>query len=108
MGCERMDGMTPEELLAWANGLGICELMLCEDDARGEIVCERGNARISLEFGRYAMREKRGARFVAVNARVGMSGRSRPCDTLEEARHMLDVWAGWAGLRSEAMQLSMF
>lgn len=54
------------------------------------------------------MREKEGARFVAVNARVGMSGRSRPCDTLEEARHMLDVWADWAGLRSEAMQLTMF
>lgn len=108
MGCERMEGMTPEELLAWANGLGICEFRPCKDAARGEIVCERGNARISLEFGRYAMREKRGARFVAVNARVGMSGRSRPCDTLEEARHMLDVWADWAGLRSEAMQLTMF
>ena len=52
--------------------------------------------------------EERRARFIAVNARVGMSGRSRPCDTLEEARHMLDVWAGWAGLRSEAMQLTMF
>ena len=108
MGCERMDGMTPEELLAWANGLGICEFRSCKDAASGEIVCERGNARISLEFGRYAMREKEGARFVAVNARVGMSGRSRPCDTLEEARHMLDVWADWAGLRSEAMQLTMF
>lgn len=103
-----MEGMTPEELLAWANGLGICEFIPCKDDARGEIVCERGNARISLEFGRYAMREKEGARFVAVNARVGMSGRSRPCDTLEEARHMLDAWADWAGLRSEAMQLTMF
>ena len=103
-----MEGMTQEELLAWANGLGICEFVPCKDAARGEIVCERGDARISLEFGRYAMREKRGARFVAVNARVGMSGGSRPCDTLEEARHMLDVWAGWAGLRSEAMQLSMF
>ena len=103
-----MEEMTPEELLAWANGLGICEFMPCKDAARGEIVCERGNARISLEFGRYAMREKRGARFIAVNARVGMSGRSRPCDTLEEARHMLDAWADWAGLRSEVMQLTMF
>ena len=54
------------------------------------------------------MREKEGARFVAVNARVGMSGRSWPCDTLEEARHILGIWADWAGLRSEAMQLSMF
>lgn len=102
-----MDGMTPEELLAWANGLGICEFRPCHA-ARGEIACERGDARISLEFGRYAMREKEGARFVAVNARVGMSGRSWPCDTLEEARHILGIWADWAGLRSEAMQLSMF
>lgn len=103
-----MEGMTPEELLAWANGLGICEFRPCAGDARGAVACERGNARISLEFGRYAMREKEGVHFIAVDARVGMSGRSRPCDTLEEARHMLDVWADWAGLRSEAMQLTMF
>lgn len=30
MGCERMEGMTPEELLAWANGLGICEFGPCK------------------------------------------------------------------------------
>ena len=92
-----MEGMTPEELLAWANGLGICEFRPCA-----------GDARISLEFGRYATREKEGVRFIAVDARVGVSGRSRPCDTLEEARRMLAIWADWAGLRSEAMQLSMF
>lgn len=103
-----MDGMTWQELLAWANGLGICEFKPRKDAAHGAIACERGNARISLEFGRYAMREKAGVRFIAVNARVGMSGRSRPCDTLEETRHMLGIWADWAGLRSEAMQLSMF
>ena len=103
-----MEGMTPEELLAWANGLGICEFKPCEDVSRGAIACERGNARISLELGRYAMWEKEGVRFVAVNASVGMSGRSRPCYTLEEARRMLGILADWAGLRSEATQLSMF
>lgn len=74
-----MKEMTPEELLAWANGLGICEFMPCKDDARGEIVCERGNARISLEFGRYAMREKEGARFVAVDCPYGSTQTGRIC-----------------------------
>lgn len=103
-----MEGMTLEELLAWANRLGICEFRPSKDVGREAIVCERGKSRILLEFGRYTKRAGNGARFVSVHARVGTSGMTRPCDTLDEACQAIGIWADRGGLRNDAMQLSMF
>lgn len=91
-----IDEMGPKELLAWANGLGICRFELDGDEVR----CEGGNVEIRLDLGEFS-ESIGGGRFVGFDfedERDGYRAGSMPCRTLEEAAERIELRAVDLGL----------
>ena len=102
-----IEGMTIDDLLEWANGLGICTFKKMRRFDHDEVACEGADARISLCFGRFT---SDGARFVSFDAfdnRDGShSGVGAPLRTLESTASHIELYAEKLGLAS--MQLRLF
>ena len=107
---ERED-MTLDDLLAWANSLGVRTFARGTGAWEDRAVCEKGGARIDVGFGRYSPTigdARAGRLFVSVAAWSGTGGDSCPCDTLEKAEDRVRAYAERYGMAEEHMQLSLF
>ena len=103
--------MTLDDLLAWANSLGVCAFEMGSGTLDDRIVCEKGGARIDIGFGRYSPTigdERANRRFVSFGAWMKDGGVGCPCDTLDKAERNVRSYADEYGLAEESMQLSLF
>ena len=103
--------MTLDDLLAWANSLGVCTFAMGTGAWDDCIVYEKGCARIDVGFGRYSPTigdERANRRFVSFGAWRKDGGVGCPCGTLDEAESNVRRYADEYGLAEERMQLSLF
>lgn len=103
--------MTIDELLSWANGLGICEFKKRRKFDRDEIACEKGKVCISLHFMRFNESVPRigGMRAVScdfLDERDGYSGGGGGKVELSDVARFIERYAEKLGLMSD--QLSLF
>lgn len=99
-----IEGMTVDDLLAWANGLGICAF---ERQGGEEIACEGRNVHIRLHFGRFADGGGRYVSFDALDNRDGSHhGVGAPLRTLDDAARYIELYAERLGLANG--QLTLF
>lgn len=106
-----VENLTIDELLAWANGLGICEFKKRKGHFGDEIVCEKGQVRIALKFMRFheSVPNIGGMRAVSChfedNRNGGMSGGGGGEVELSSVARFIERYAEKLGLMSSQPSL---
>lgn len=104
--------MTIDELLSWANGLGICTFKKQRRFDLDEVVCEKRDVCIRIRFMRYheSVPEHGGMRAVSChfedNRDGGMSGGGGGRDDLQDVAKFIELYAAKLDLADD--QLSIF
>lgn len=99
--------MTIDDLLGWANGLGLCTFKKQRGYFGDEIVCEKGGAKIDVHFGRYDPSVHDGARMIhfGTEDKRNLSGMGSPVDSFEELERYIEIYATRLGLLNPQMSL---
>jgi len=103
--------MTVDELLSWANGLGICDFKKRKGHFGDEVVCEKGQVRIALKFMRFheSVPNHGGMRAVSChfhdNRNGGMSGGGGGEVELSAVARFIERYAERLGLMSDQPSL---
>lgn len=104
-----IENMTIDELLSWANGLGICSFKKQRRFDRYEVVCEKRDVHISLHFGRFNESVYGGARYISFstldNREGNYSGMGAPLTTLDEVARYIERYAAKLDLADEQMSI---
>ncbi|KAB1647975.1 hypothetical protein [Adlercreutzia muris] len=105
------EGMTIEELCAWANGLCVCRFGIVEEFGEPRVKVSSENVHIAMSFGRFSESVSivGGFRMVQFGALDNREGNYHGCGCgiayLDELERKIALWADLLELRDDQLRL---